>query len=68
MTDLLNKGMNEIPADLDLACPSGFVKGLSPRLTVFKETIKKPAVGIQKPSSWLLSKGKQDEVGEVAKS
>lgn len=41
MTDLLNKGMNEIPADLDLACPSGFVKGLSPRLTVFKETIKK---------------------------
>lgn len=46
MTDLLNKGMNEIPADLDLACPSGFVKGLSPRLTVFKETIKKTAVGI----------------------
>lgn len=40
MTDLLNKGMDEIPADLDLACPSGFVKGLSPRLTVFKETIK----------------------------
>lgn len=47
MTDLSNKGMDEIPADLDLAYPSGFVKGLSPRLTVFKETIKKkPAVGI----------------------
>lgn len=33
--------MSEIPADLDLACPSGFVKSLSPRMTVFKETLKK---------------------------
>jgi hypothetical protein len=41
MTDLLNKGTDEIPADLDLACPSGLVKSLSTRLTVFKETIKK---------------------------
>lgn len=32
---------SEIPADLDLECPFGFVKGLSPRMTVFKETIKK---------------------------
>lgn len=40
MMDRLDKGVSEIPADLDLECPPGFVKGLPPRTTVFKETLK----------------------------
>lgn len=46
MMGRLDKGMGEIPAELDLEYPSGFVKGLSPRTTVFKETLKN--------SSWYL--------------
>lgn len=40
MMDRLDKGVSEIPADLDLECPPGFVKGLPQGTTVFKETLK----------------------------